>query len=114
MIDVIKGRDDHRLDAWLAEQPQAWKEAVTATVTDLHEPFRQALAKHLPDATAGADPFHVVTPGNGVVDRTRRRVQQDALGHRGRKHDPLYRIRKLLVLAAERLDDRGRAKLRAC
>jgi transposase len=112
VIDVIRGRGGPGLEAWLTEQPQAWKDAVTATVTDLHEPFRQALAKHLSNATAVADPFHVVATGNRVVDRTRRRVQQDTLGHRGRKHDPLYRIRKLLILAAERLDDRGEAHLR--
>jgi transposase len=69
-------------------------------------------AKHLRHATTVADPFHVVATGNRVVDRTRRRVQQQTLGHRGRKHDPLYRIRKLLVLAAERLDEHGQAKLR--
>jgi transposase len=112
VIDVIKGRDGAELEAWLDRQPQAWRDAVVATVTDLHEPFRQALAKHLPNATAVADPFHVIAAGNRVVDRTRRRVQQDSLGHRGRRHDPLYRIRKLLVLAAERLDDRGEARLR--
>jgi transposase len=112
VIDVIKGRDGRRLEAWLAERPQAWRDAVMATVTDLHEPFRQALAKHLRHATAVADPFHVVATGNRVVDRTRRPVQQQTLGHRGRKHDPLYRIRKLLVLAAERLDEHGQAKLR--
>jgi hypothetical protein len=33
------------------------------------------------------------------------------LGHRRRKHDPLHRIRKLLAFAADRLDDRGEAKL---
>jgi len=32
-------------------------------------------------------------------------------GHRGRKDDPLYRIRKLLVSGAERLDDRGRERM---
>ncbi len=35
-----------------------------------------------------ADPFHVVTAGNRVVDRTRRRVQQATFGHRGRRYDP--------------------------
>jgi transposase len=36
-----------------------------------------------------------------VADRVRRRVQQATLGHRGRKRDPLYRIRKLLLTAQE-------------
>jgi transposase len=112
VIDVVKGRDGAELEGWLEDQPQAWCDAVVATVTDLHEPFRQALAKHLPNATAVADPFHVVAAGNRVVDRTRRRVQQATLDHRGRNHDPLYRIRKLLVLAAERLDEHGEARLR--
>ena len=35
------------------------------------------------------------------------------MGHRGRKRDPLYRIRKLLLTAAEQLTQRGRARLRA-
>jgi transposase len=85
---------------------------VKVTVTDLHEPFRATLARHLPQATAVADAFHVVAVGTRVIDRTRRRVQQETLGHRGHKNDPLYRGRKLLTLAAERLDDGGETKLR--
>jgi transposase len=48
-----------------------------------------------------------------VVDQVRRRTQQATLGHRGRKRDPLYRIRKLLLTAAEQLTSRGRVRLRA-
>jgi transposase len=112
VVDVIEGRQGPELDVWLADQPKAWREGVEVTVTDLHEPFRKALAARLPNATAVADAFHVVGVGNRVVERTRRRVQQETLGHRGHKADPLYRGRKLLTLAAERLDDRGTARLR--
>ena len=35
------------------------------------------------------------------------------MGHRGCTYDSLYRIRKLLVTAAEQLTERGRARLRA-
>jgi transposase len=38
----------------------------------------------------------------GVSD-VRRRVQQQTLGHRGRRDDPLYRIRRVLRRAAENL-----------
>jgi transposase len=48
-----------------------------------------------------------------VVDEVRRRTQQATLGHRDRKQDPLYRIRKPLLTAAEQLTERGRARLRA-
>ena len=49
----------------------------------------------------------MVRVGNRCVDAVRRRVQNETLGHRGRKRDPLYRIRKLLLTGTERLDQRG-------
>ncbi|HSH61679.1 MAG TPA: transposase [Acidimicrobiales bacterium] len=44
---------------------------------------------------------------NSKLDECRRRVQNDTLGHRGRKDDPLYRARRLFTKAHERLDDRA-------
>ena len=41
----------------------------------------------------------------------RRRVHNDTLGARGRKDDPLYRARRLLTAAHERLTERGGARL---
>ncbi len=41
----------------------------------------------------------------------RRRVQQDIHGHRGRKSDPLYRIRNILRAGQENLTDHQRARL---
>jgi len=38
-------------------------------------------------------------------------VQNQTLGHRGRRDDPLYRARRLLTKAHERLDHQGEAKL---
>jgi transposase len=57
VIDMIEGRQAPDLDRWLGDQPQEWIEAVAVTVCDLHEPFRAALARHLPHATPVADPF---------------------------------------------------------
>ena len=59
----------------------------------------------LPDAVQVADPFHLVKLANSKLDECRRRVQNETLGHRGRKDDPLYRCRRLLTKADERLDD---------
>jgi len=39
------------------------------------------------------------------------RVQNETFGHRGRKHDPLYRCRRLLTRADERLTVAGRTRL---
>ena len=48
---------------------------------------------------------------NQKLDECRRRVQNQTLEHRGRKIDPLYRARRLLTRANERLDERGRTRL---
>ena len=52
--------------------------------------------------------------GTQMLDEVRRRVQQDTLGHRGMKNDPLYKIRGLLRHGAEHLSDRQIAKLNTC
>ena len=65
----------------------------------------------LPDAVQVADPFHVVKLANSKLDECRRRVQNDTIGHRGRKDDPLYRARRLSTRGHERLDESGESKL---
>lgn len=57
------------------------------------------------------DAFHVVKLGTAAVDEIRRRVQQDTLGHRGRKGDPLYGIQNILSAGQENLTERQRARL---
>ncbi|MGH9182181.1 MAG: ISL3 family transposase, partial [Acidimicrobiales bacterium] len=78
---------------------------------DLSGPYRAVFDTMVPDATQVADPFHLVKLANTKLDECRRRVQNETMGHRGRKNDPLYRCRRLLTKADERLDDRGRTKL---
>ena len=56
--------------------------------------------------------FHVVRLANTALDEVRRRVENQTLGHRGHKHDPLYRAHKLLVSASENITDNGRTRLR--
>ena len=65
----------------------------------------------LPHVIQIVDPFHLVKHANQKLEECRRRVQNETLGHRGRKDDPLYRCRKLLVKAHERLDEHGEQKL---
>jgi transposase len=59
------------------------------------------------------DAFHVVKLGSAMVDEVRRRVQQDTLGNRGRKGDPLYGVRRTLQIGAEHLTDKQSARLDA-
>lgn len=108
---MIEGRSSVRLCAWLTQRPEAWRDHVDWAVLDLSGPWRLAFDTVVPDATQVADPFHVVKLATQRLDDVRRRVQNETLGHRGRKNDPLYRCRRLLTMADERLDDTARAKL---
>ena len=107
VIDMVKGNSAADLRRWTANADPHWLANVKVVATDLTESFRAGLSPHLEHARRVADPFHVVRVANRCLDNVRRRVQNETLGHRGRKHDPLYRIRKLLLSGAERLDEPG-------
>jgi transposase len=84
-------------------RPQAWRDQVTVAALDPFRGYATALTTSLPTATRVLDCFHVTRLGFAAVDDVRRRVQQETLGHRGRRDDPLYRIRRLLRRRADRL-----------
>jgi transposase len=79
---------------------------------DLSGPYRSVFDTTVPHATQVADPVHVIKLANLKLDECRRRVQNEREGHRGRKRDPLYRARRLLTMADQRLNDHGREKLK--
>jgi transposase len=107
VIDVIRGNSGTDLGSWLDRQPRPWLDGISVVATDLAESYRSGLSGRLGHAVRVADPFHVVRIANRCLDTVRRRVQNQTTGHRGRKRDPLYRIRKLLLKGAERLDGTG-------
>lgn len=107
LLDVVEGRDSAGPCRWLAARPQAWRDAIGWGTLDLSSAYRSVFDTMLPDTVQVADPYHVVQLATRALDECRRRVQNDTLGHRGRRHDPLYRARRRLVMAAERLTDEG-------
>ncbi len=111
LIDMVKGNSADDLRRWLETKDPAWLRGISTVTTDLAESYRHGLSPDLAHTVRVADPFHVVRVGNRCLDKVRRRVQQETLHHRGRKADPLYRIRKLLLTGAERLDNRGHDRI---
>jgi transposase len=111
LLDVVPGRNSTTPAEWLAARDPQWRDRVQWAVMDLSGPYKAVFDTMLPDAVQVADPFHVVKHANSKLDECRRRVQNETLGHRGRKADPLYRCRRLLLAAHERLDVRGDSKL---
>jgi transposase len=98
---------------WLGARPRDWLAEVGTVALDPWRGYASALVAPARPRDGGGGSLHAVRLANAVVDQVRRRTQQTTLGHRGRKPDPLYRIRKLLLTAAEQLTGRGRARLRA-
>jgi transposase len=113
LLEVVADRTRAAVAGWLGARPRAWLAQVGTVALDPWRGYASALVTPLGHATVVVDHFHAIRLANAVVDQVRRRTQQDTLGHRGRKHDPLYRIRKLLLTAAEQLTQRRRARLRA-
>ncbi len=112
LLDVVPGRDSVEPCRWFTARPTAWCDGIRWATLDLSNSYRAVFDTMLPNAVQVADPFHVVKLANTAVDECRRRVQNDTLGHRGRKTDPLYRCRRLLVMADERVSNDGRERLR--
>ena len=105
LLDVVPGRDSVEPCSWLAGRGPAWLAAIEWTTLDLSAAYRCVFDTMLPDAVQVADPFHVVEPANQMLDECRRRVQNETLAHRGRRADPLWRARRRLTIARERLSD---------
>ena len=89
LLDLVPGRSGKAYADWLKDRGAGF----TAGIRTAGSVPR--LRERDPDA------FHVVKLGSAMVDEVRRRVQQDTLGHRGRKGDPLYGIRRTLQIGAE-------------
>ncbi len=113
LIDLVPGRDSSPIVAALRQRfSRRWLKRVEFVVMDLSGPYRRVFTELFAHAVAVVDRFHVIKNANDRLDEVRRRVQQSELGHRGRRNDPLYGIRRLLVMAEERLDTTGVTKLR--
>jgi transposase len=111
LLDLVAGRSAKAYGDWLKARGPAFRDGVSVATLDPFHGYKNAIDAHLEDAVAVLDAFHVVKLGTAAVDEVRRRVQQDTLGHRGRKGDPLYGIRTILRAGVEHLTDRQKGRL---
>ena len=113
LLDLVPGRSGQAYKTWLTARGDGFRKNVTVATLDPFHGYKNAIDDQLHDAVAVLDAFHVVKLGTAAVDEVRRRVQQNIHGHRGRKDDPLYRIRNILRAGQERLTERQQARLEA-
>ncbi len=108
IIDILPSRNYVEVAGWLDKQPESWKERIRFGALDMSGTYAAVYSVVLPRAAQVVDPFHAVSLANRALDAIRRRVQTETLGHRGRRDDPLYRARRVLLRGEENLDDAAR------
>ena len=111
LLDLVPGRSGQVYASWLGQRGEGFRCQVEVATLDPFHGYKNAIDDQLQDAVAVLDAFHVVKLATAATDEVRRRVQQQIHGHRGRRDDPLYRIRNILRAGAEHLTDRQRARL---
>jgi transposase len=111
IIDILPTRNFADVAAWINAQPEAWKERIRFGTLDMSAVYAAVYTVVLPKASQVVDPFHAVSLANRSLDSVRRRVQTEQLGHRGRRDDPLYRARRVLLMAEEKLDQESTERL---
>jgi transposase len=111
LIDVLATRDFTQVARWLRAQPHHVRENLDYGCLDMSKTYSAVFRVVTPKATRVIDRFHVMRHALLAIDQVRRRVQQQRTGHRGRRDDPLYRARKLLVIGATAQDPELQARL---
>jgi transposase len=113
IIDILPSRNYTEVAAWMDKQPRAWKERIRFGALDMSPSYAAVYSVMLPKATQVVDSFHAIKLANHSLDTVRRRVQNERTGHRGRRDDPLYRARRMLLRGEETLDADAAERLRS-
>jgi transposase len=111
VVGVVDGRDGAAVATWLEARSQAWRDRVEVVAIDPSAAFRATVTRQLPMARVSVDHFHLVMLANLMVTQVRQRVAREQLGHRGRKSDPAWAHRLLLLRAGDRLSQRALNRL---
>jgi len=111
VIGVVDGRDSAAVATWLAARTPTWRDRVEVVAIDPSAAFRATVSRQLPMARVSVDHFHLIQLANLMVTQVRQRVAREQLGHRGRKNDPAWAHRLLLLRAGDRLSERAMDRL---
>ena len=111
LLDLVPGRSGKAYRDWLDERGETFRGGIQIATLDPFQGYKNAIDDELEDAICVLDAFHIVKLGMAAVDDVRRRIQQETLGHRGRKGEPLYGIRHILRAGRERLTTRQKNRL---
>jgi transposase len=111
LLGSVEGRTAKSVAAWLAQRSPEWRSGVRVVSIDMCLTFRSAIRRKLPHAKICVDAFHLVQLANKMVSTVRWRVVRERYGRRGRKGDPEYGIKRLLMRNLDDLSPKQTAKL---
>ncbi len=113
LLDLVSGRSGKAYAEWLSSRGERFTAGVRTATLDPFRGYCNAIRDELemplpcwtPFMWSGSDLRRWKTPAAGV--------QQEQLGHRGYKPDPLYRIRNALGAGADKLTVRQIERIEA-
>ncbi len=111
VLGVVDGRNSAAVEGWLNARSQAWRDRIQIVAIDPSAAFRKAITTSLPHAHIAVDPFHLVQLANLCLTRVRQRLVQQHHQRRGRKTDPAWAHRTLLLRGYDTLTQRARRRL---
>ena len=111
VLGIVDGRNSAAVGDWLGQRSEPWRERIEIVAIDPSAAFRKALRDYLPRAAVSVDKFHLVKLGNDMVTTVRQRLSRTHRGRRGRKDDPAWAHRMLLLRGADTLTPRAWERL---
>lgn len=111
LLGQVDGRTAAAVQAWLAARSPEFRAGVQVAVIDPHAGYAAAVRAALPEAAIAVDHFHLIMLANKAVTAVRQRVTRERLGRRGRKVDPAWANRRLLLRGRERLSPAALARM---
>lgn len=111
ILEILPTRDFTDVARWVHEQPGSWKGTIRFGALDMSNVYAAVYSVTLPKARQVVDAFHCVQLANRALDEIRRRTQREHTGHRGRRDDPLFRVRRVLLTGEERLNQAAQQRL---
>jgi transposase len=111
VLGIVDGRDSATVGGWLAQRSPAWRARIEVVAIDPSAAFKKAITEQLPNAQISVDAFHLVQLANLMVTRVRQRLVREREQRRGRKVDPAWAHRTLLLRGYDTLSERAKARL---
>ncbi len=111
LLGQVDGRTSTAVRAWLAARTPEFRAGIEVVVIDPHAGYAAAVRAALPDTAIAVDHFHLIMLANKAVTAVRQRVTRDLLDRRGRKTDPTWANRRLLLRGSERLSQAALARM---